>query len=206
MSKGKTPPISVRNTARIFREMVSLRRYYCADSDFFRMDEFWEWLADTDDSIGIRLSNAPVTGQEKSKVKAGVVAVGEKSTLVAPRDMFQKAKAGSLLHNFVLAHEFGHLALEHHASRTKIINYQLDSSDGQLANIPPNLLELEANYAAVFFQCGVELFNTSISELELAKRASSDPFYVGKAKAICRLEAFQNELRFLQNRYERVVL
>jgi hypothetical protein len=75
-----------------------------------------------------------------------------------------------------------------------------------MANTPPTLEELEANYAAVFFQCGIALADPRWNPLNLARRAFSDPYYVDKAQTIVQLEVFQREFRSTKANLKRVIL
>jgi hypothetical protein len=85
-------------------------------------------------------------------------------------------------------------------------NFQLFSGPNGMSNIPPTQEELEANYAAVFFQCGVGLQDARWSATRLADRATSDVEYVKKAQARDRLDVFQRELNRPRPKRERVVL
>jgi hypothetical protein len=172
------------------------------------MNDFWDWLSEScdEDDYEIRIKRVGTSNSDSNQNRAGVVALGEKATLIVPEQMMVKAAEGQNLSNFQLAHEFAHLALGHHETGAVIKNFQLFESKGVNANIPPNVEELEANFAAVFFQCGMALFDTETSPLHLANLASSDPLYVEKAIKICRLEGFQRELTRLNTRYVRVIL
>ena len=207
MKKKNRPELRTSQVARIFKDMLDLRRIYCKDSEFFRMDEFWDWLSDEDgDSVGIQIKRYKSSNLDPYKNRAATIAFGDNATLVVPEDMMVKAAEGCKLSNYTLAHEIGHLALGHHARSAVVKNFQLFSSDNGLANIPPTVEELEANYAAVFFQCGIALLDPKIDPLELANRASTDVYSVRKIKKLCGLDVFQRELIILSASIERVVL
>lgn len=195
--------LSVYSAVDIFREMLSLRRIYCEDTHFFKMNDVWEWLAEDNKEIRIKTYNG---SSSTRPAKAGVVAFGDKSTLVVSEEMLSRAKSGCKLANFTLAHEFSHLALDHHAKGAVVKNFQLFESSSGLANIPPTIEELEANYAAVFFQCGVELLDSRNVPIFLANQAHADVYYVKKAMKILSVPAFRRELSKLNSSIERVVL
>ncbi|WP_432450626.1 hypothetical protein [Aliiroseovarius marinus] len=191
--------------------MIELRRLFCSDDSYFRMSQVWDWLVGDDEENVDGYETTTVKWyktQTRDPVKdsAGVVAFDGRSTLVAPEWMREEAENGGMFANFTLAHEFAHLALDHHARGAVVKNFQLFSGEFGNANIPPTVEELEANYAAVFFQCGVALLDPNIEATELAKRASSDDYLVKKLKKMCALEIFQTELSALNGRVERVIL
>jgi len=132
---------------------------------------------------------------EDFRRRAGVIALEHSVTLVADEKLMERAAEGCNFMNFVLAHEFGHLVLDHHAKGAVIKNFQLFSgAGGMAASIPPTVEELEANFAAVFFQCGVALEEGRWNTRQLAQRAFSDDLYVKKAQAVVQLSAFLREL------------
>jgi hypothetical protein len=183
--------------------MLEYRREFYADTAFFSMPEYWERI--TVQSEGWSIKAYKSNEIEDYKRKAGTVSLGDKVTLVADERLMVKAKQGCRLANFILAHEVGHLALDHHAQGAVIKNFQLFASPSGMSNIPPTLEELEANFAAVFFQCGPALFDPSLRAVDLARRASSDIHYVKKAQGVVRLTIFQEQLRRPKSSHERVV-
>ena len=98
------------------------------------------------------------------------------------------------------------VALNHHAMNAVTKHFQLFSGPRGMSNVPPTLEELEANYAAVFLQCGVALEDLRWDSAPLASRAFSDIEYVKLAQRAVRLEVFQRELRRPRQRYPRVIL
>ena len=198
------PFLSTSRAVGIFDEMISVRRMYCADNDFFRMDEFWEYLCDEGNKWSINTYRSNET--EDFKRKAGVIAFRDRVTLTVDEKLMARAKQGCKLSNFILAHEVGHLALNHHARSAVTKNFQLFSGPRGMSNLPPTLEELEANYAAVFLQCGVALLDPKWDPLQLARRAFTDVAYVKKAQAIVRLDVFQRELTRERPTFPRVVL
>jgi hypothetical protein len=168
------------------------------------MPEPWEALCDVGEGWSINTYRSDET--EDFKRKAGVVQFDHRVTLTVDEKLMAKAKQGCKLSNFILAHEFGHVALNHHARSAVTKNFQLFAGPSGMSNSPPTVEELEANYAAVFFQCGAALQNAHFSALELSNRACSDFYYVKKAQGIVMLDVFQRELCRTKPRYERVVL
>jgi hypothetical protein len=168
------------------------------------MPEVWEDLCGGSEDWSIKTYRSDV--KEDFKRKAALLVFGNRLTLTVDEVLIERAMQGCKLSNFILAHEFGHLALNHHARSAVTKHFQLFSSPCGMANLPPNLEELEANYAAVFFQCGEALANARWSAIELANRACSDVNYVKKALAIVRLDVFRRELARPKPKFERVVL
>lgn len=204
MIKAKKQSLTTPEAVSLFREMIGYRRIYCEDTKFFRMTDVWNWLADSEGEVKIktyRTENA-----EDYKRKAGVVAFGKRSTLVVDKKLLENADDGCKLSNFMLAHEFAHLALDHHAQGAVVKNFQLFATASGSANIPPTKEEYEANLAAVFFQCGVALLNPTLDPLTLAHRAHSDVTEVKKATRMCRLDVFRDELKRQTYGVKRVVL
>lgn len=187
----------------VFRILVGCRRSFCADNDFFRMDRFWESLCDDEGQWSIKTYRSKET--EDFKRKAGIIAFAGRVTLSVDERLMENARRGCKLSNFILAHEAGHLALDHHARGAVIKNFQLFSDSSGMSNVPPSLEELEANYAAVFLQCGVALMDPRWDPVQLAHRAFTDVYYVKKAKRLVQLAAFRNELARQMGKFERVV-
>lgn len=198
------PILSASRAVEIFEEAISCRRMFCADGDFFRMDEFWEDLCDEGGQWTMKTYRSSET--QDFKRKAGVSKFGDRVTLTVDENLMARAKQGCKLSNFILAHEAGHLALDHHASGAVTKNFQLFAGPIGMSNLPPTVEELEANYAAVFLQCGVALQDTRWDAVQLAHRAYSDVTYVKKAQAIVKLEVFQRELGRSRPIFPRVVL
>ncbi|MEL6619948.1 MAG: hypothetical protein AAFP16_13800, partial [Pseudomonadota bacterium] len=145
-----------------------------------------------------------------SQKRAAVAALDDCIALSTSNQFWDHAERGALFQNFILAHEIGHLILDHHATGAVNKNFKLFDDETGIANIPPTVEELEANYAAVFFQCGVTLLapglNAKKDAYRIARKAFSDPFYVEKAIKICQLDAFTSEWQRLSTGIQRVVL
>jgi hypothetical protein len=196
--------LSPLRAAEIFKEMVECRRIYGADTDFFRMADVWEWLCEDGDCSIKTYRSVEVEDYQR---KAGVISFDGKSILTVDERLMENARKGCLLSNYMLAHELGHLALNHHARGAVIKNFQLFSGpDGMMCNAPPTVEELEANIAAVFFQCGIALMDPRWEAINLARRAFSDIHYVKIAQKIVKGEEFLRELKRQMPKRQRVIL
>ena len=200
--RGLIPP--TERVVEIYREMLWYRRQLYNDADFFKVPEAWEKICEGNQTYKTKTYRSEIT--EDFKRRAGIVVLGESATLIADEKLIERAREGCKLSNFILAHEIGHLALDHHARNAKVKNFQLFEGANGLSNIPPTTEEWEANFAAVSFQCGVALEDTKATALELAHRAYSDTKTIRMAQKLVQLDAFQRELRRQSLRYERVVL
>ena len=201
----KMPKITTERAAEIYEEMIQYRRAFCADTEFFKMTEFWDDVASGAGDWKINRFRSNL-GADYVR-KAGVVALGHKVTLSVDDELWLRAKSGCWIANYILAHEIGHLALDHHAKAAITKNFQLFvGPTGSMSNIPPTPKELEANLAAVFLQCGVALEDRRWSALDLAARAFSDVNYVRKAQMYVRLDVFLRALRRPRSKAMRVIL
>ncbi|MCF1709712.1 M48 family metalloprotease [Tabrizicola sp. J26] len=198
------PTISAPRAALVFKEMVDCRRGFRADNEFFKMPELLDFLFDDHGMWRINTYRSKET--EDYKRKAGVIAFGDSVTITIDEILLRKAKDGCKLSNFILAHELGHVALDHHRRGLVTKHFQLFRTQSGMSNVPPTSEELETNYAAVFLQCGIALFDERLTALELAHRAFSDVGYVEKAQRLVRLPAFRRELSKLTKKYPRIVL
>ena len=190
MKRNLTP--STSRMATIFNEMISIRRGFRADRDFFRMDEFWKDLCDDEGRWTIKIYRSNET--EDFKRKAGVIAFDDRAILTVDARLMENARKGCGLSNFILAHEASHLALDHHAKCAVTKNFQLFAGPNGNANIPPTMQESETNYAAVFLQCGVALLDSKWDAVDLAHRAFTDVEMVRKARRLVQLSVFRREL------------
>lgn len=202
MSPKRKPDIGARRLAYVFREMIGFRRIYCEDHQFFKLVDFWNLLTDENSDFKIKTYDA----EDDSGARAAVLEFGGKFKLVVARQLLERAQRGCKLCNFTLAHEFAHCALDHHASGGIVKNFKLFETKNGRANIPPTDEELEANYAAVVFQCGIELLKSGVDALALADRAFCDVNMVRKALRLSQLPEFREELERQQSAVERVVL
>ncbi|WP_300064027.1 hypothetical protein [uncultured Roseobacter sp.] len=200
--RNSRPFVSVARGAEMFRELLSYRRLYRDDDEFFTMGEMWEDLASDIDEVSIKFFE---DRDGECLKRAGVIHFDGRTTLVLPQSSLTKAKRGSRFVNFTLAHEFSHVALGHHDDKPRIMNFQL-SDEMIRKNLPPTVEEYEANLGAIFLQCGVALFDTTLSPATLAARAYTEEHYVKNAMRICRLNEFRQELEKLAQDRPRVVL
>ena len=200
------PYLTTSRAVEIYTEMISCRRMFYGDQEFFKATELWEELCS--ESRSWKINTFRRNSKADLKLKAGVVVLSDLDlvTLTVDEELLAKAKRGGWMENFVLAHELGHIALGHHDKGLVTKNFQVFPSPKGMANIPPTLEEEETNYAAVFLQCGVALEDPRWQPVELARRAFSDPSYVKKAQAAVKLDVFQRELKRPKPRYPRVIL
>ena len=202
--RAKKPSLTTDRIVVVFEEMISLRRLYCEDHEFFRMTKFWEDLCS--DLPDWKIHRLPPTDDEDYARKAGVVEFDDRGILIADRRLLENAERGCLFSNFILAHEFAHVGLGHHKRNAVVKNYKLFECKTGRMNIPPTNEEYEANLGAVFFQCGAALANKNLSALELARRAFSDVETVRKAQKMVQLEVFQKARHSRRMNIARVVL
>ncbi len=206
---SRRPKISLARAVDIYEEMVGCRRMMYDDQEFFKMSDVLEALCDCekDGSEDIwRIKTFKTNLTEDYRRKVGVIKFEGSVTLSMDQRFWEKARKGCALCNFTLAHEIGHLGLEHHDTNAKIMNFQLFKGPKGYSNLPPTTEELEANYAAAFFQCGVALVDDTWFPRQLAKRAYSDVSYVEKAQRMVRLPEFQRILNCPKRQNPRVVL
>ncbi|GGO52141.1 hypothetical protein SAMN05444398_101427 [Roseovarius pacificus] len=184
--------------------MLWLRRELYDDGEFFKVPDAWAAICEESETWKLKTYRTELL--EDYKRKAGIVVLGDYVTLSADERLWENARRGCKLSNYILAHEIGHLTLDHHAKGAITKNFQLFSGPNGMSNVPPTVEELEANLAAVFFQCGVALKDRQIDAVQLAHRAFSDVHYVKKAQRIVQLDVFQQELRRPRPKVERVIL
>jgi hypothetical protein len=132
--------------------------------------------------------------------KAAVIAGFDRYTLIVDRELWNRAKAGEWFANFVLAHELGHIEMNHHKFRSVIKHYRLVSNATGMANIPPTLEEYEANLWAVFFQCGKQLENPKWDPVELARAARTEVTYVKRAQGYFKVPLFRRRVLELRSK------
>jgi len=205
----RRPTISIARTVEVYETMVDLRRQWFEDNEFFMMSDVLERLCDceTDGSEDVwRIKTFKRNPANDFSRKVGVITFEGSVTLSMDQRFLEKARKGCKLCNFILAHEIGHLALEHHDTNAKIMNFQLYKGPKGFSNFPPTKEELEADYAAFFFQCGVALADHSLSPKQLSKWAYLEQGYVGKAQKMVRLPEFQRILNRPKPKYPRILL
>lgn len=199
----RAPFLSTTRIVEIFKEMVDIRRQFCADHDFVKMPTVWEDLMDEQGNWAIRRYHSRPGGDYLRR--AAVMQLGDKMRLTVDNQLWENAKRGKKLDNHVLAHELAHLTLGHPSRGGVATNFALDD-DGTLIRLsPPNKTELEADLGAVFFQCGVALMDDRRDFKELADRAFSEISYVKKAMQYVRLDAFRWELKRQKSQPETII-
>jgi hypothetical protein len=195
--------LTTKRAVTIFEEMVSCRRDYCADDEFFKMTDVWEYLCE--DSAEWKIKFFHQRPGQALRPLAAVTEFDHHVRLLVESALWSNAQRGDKLSNFVLAHEAGHLQLRHN-SRAAVRHFLLIAGEKGNSVIPQDYFELEANFAGVVFQCGAALLDPSLSASELARRAFSDVALVKKAQSMVRTEVFQRELNRPCPSYPRVVL
>ena len=198
------PKLSTSVILETYVEMISYRRTYCDDSEYFKASQFWTDMCSDIDTWKIK----KYSGNESEDWlrKAGVITLREHVTLSTDRQLFENAEKGCKLSNFILAHEFAHVALGHHDRNLVTKHFQLFAGSNGMSNIPPTVEEYQANLGAVFFQCGVALEDERLTTLDLAHRSFSDVSYVRRAQKLVQLSLFKQKLFERRSNVKRVVL
>ncbi len=188
----RKPALTTVRAVDIYRQAISVRRDYCADTEFFKMPDFLRYCEDEAGNWRIKTYASKLGGDHLRR--AAVFTLGDQVRLAIDEVMWVRAEKGGQLENFVLAHEASHLLLGHTSKGGTASNFML-SSEGQVNKIiPQNEFELEANIGAVFLQCGIALQQPKWEAFELARRACTDVEHVKKAQKFVQLEVFQREL------------
>jgi hypothetical protein len=196
------PSLPTPRIVEIFKEMVGVRRKFCADHNFVKMPAVWEDLMDEQGNWAIRRYRSQA-GEDYLR-RAAVMQIGENMRLTVDNQLWENALRGKKLDNHVLAHELAHVALGHPSRGGVATNFALDDNGRVIRLSPPTKTELEADLGAVFFQCGVALMDDRRDAKELAYLACSELAYVAKAMQYVRLETFQRELKRKKSQPETV--
>ena len=195
--------LTTKRAVAIYEEMISCRRDFSEDDEFFKMTDVWEYLCGDSDEWKIKFFHQRPS--QALRPQAAVSEFDHRVRLMVEVGLWSNAQRGDKLSNFVLAHEAGHLQLRHN-SRTAVRHFLMVSGEKGNSVVPQDYFELEANFAAVVFQCGVALLDPKISASDLARRAFSDVAQVKMVQAMVRTEVFLRELNRPRPTYERVVL
>lgn len=207
MSKNR-PSISPERIVKIFKEMQWWREAYFSDNPLEKKvgivngAKFWEWFAEEMPDVRIRFDRYL---DQVDKRVAFVLKLDLHIFLNVSKLKFEAAKKNSYFPNFVLAHEFAHIALEHSETTTAPQPFSLHEEDGQLKSSVYDVIESEAHYGAIFLQVGEQIFADGIDTRLLAKNAATDPYQLDRLAKICRLEIVRQRLRE-RNKIRRVVL
>lgn len=196
--------LTTTRAAQVFNEALACRREFFEDHQFFKMPDVLEIMFDEFEGWTLKTVRSRET--EDFKRRAGVAEFDGRVTLTVDERLYANAKQGCYFSNYILAHEVGHLILNHHAKSAGTKNFQLFSGPSGLSNVPPTLEELEANFAATFFQCGVALADKRWDAVQLARRAFSDYRYAERAQAYVQLNVFEAEVARQRVRFPRVIL
>jgi Peptidase family M48 len=192
--------LTTKRAVAIFEDEVSCRRTWYRDNEFFKVTDFLNDLCEDGELWKMKLFHT--RDGDFLRPRASATEFAQNVRLTIDASLWSKAESGDKLANFILAHELGHIQLRHHATRHFIMN---SGQNGFIVD-PQDYFELEANFAAVVFQCGVALLDKSLSAIELANRAFCDVAQVKKAQAMVQLEVFRRELDRPKQVYPRVVL
>ena len=126
------PYLSTARAVNIFEMAQSWRQEYCQSNDFrdnhfFKLPSFLSWLFGDDENWTIRLFHS---SQGKDHIrKAAIVAFDGLVTLTVDQVIWDGAERVNWFDNFILAHEVGHLGLDHHRKSAVTKNFQLGSVD-----------------------------------------------------------------------------
>lgn len=194
--------LTTKRAAFIFEAMLSCRRDYCADNQFFKMTDVWKFLCEDSEQWKIKFFHRRELDQQGPQ--AAVSEFDQNVRLTVDARLWANAERGDKLSNFVLGHEIGHLQLRHNA-RFATRQFQMITGKRGLSVIPQSLYELEANFAAVSFQCGTALQNQQMIATELADRSFCDVSVVKNAQRMVQLDVFQQELARPRPSYPRVI-
>ena len=200
----RRPTLGTRRFIEVYREMTSTRRLWFRDDQFFKLTALWSDMTEGDENWKINKVKAS-DGSDFART-ASVVALDDRVILNVDERLWELAEDGCLFSNFMLAHEMSHVALDHHARGAVAKHFRLYSGPNGAANLPPTVEELEANYAAAFLACGPAILNWRIDDLDLARRAYSDPHYVRKVRRLLRTEVAQREMLRQSKPRTRVIL
>ena len=127
-------------------------------------------------------------------------------TLIADDELWENAKRGLGFDNFLIAHELGHLILDHHATCAGLKYFQLTKTSAGMSRVVSSVEEREADLAAVFFQCGSALLEATRDDITLARLSYSDVGQIMKARRLVQLDVFHHELRRPRKKVTRVIL
>ena len=112
--------------AKDFKTMISVRREYCADTEFFLMTSFWDSLSEGDSSISIKKYRSS-TGDDFLR-RAAVHRFDDQIKLIVDRALWENAERGNGVFNFLLAHECAHVCLDHHRNGHGVKNFKMAQS------------------------------------------------------------------------------
>jgi hypothetical protein len=195
--------LTTKRAVAIFDDAVSCRRGYCNDNEFFKMTDVWEYLCEG--SAEWKIKPFHQRPGQALRPQAAVTEFDHRVRLLVEATLWSNAQRGDKLSNFVLAHEAGHLQLRHN-SQTAVRRFLMVAAEKGHSVIPQDYFELEANFFAIVFQCGVALLDPTMSAIELARRAFADVAQVRKVQAMVRTDVFLRELNQPRPTYPRVVL
>lgn len=183
--------LTTKEGVRIFEDMVSCRRAFCADNEFFKMTDVWKDLCEGSKEWQIKFYRR---GQKYlERPQAAVAEFDQHVRLTVSEEFWADAESGDGVANFILAHELGHVG-ERHNARFATRHFQMASTANGHSIFPKSYYEKLADYAAIAFQCGVALLNENLNGAELAELAFSDLEQVQNAQRMAQSTVFRREL------------
>lgn len=183
--------LTTQRAVRIFEGMISCRREFFADNEFFKMTDLWKDLCE--DSSEWRIKFYRRGPKDLDRPQAAVAEFDNNVRLTVSEELWTDAESGDGVSNFILAHEIGHVG-QRHNSRFPTRHFQMASGKNGHTILPKSYYEKEADFAAVAFQCGVTLLDRNVSGVVLAKLAFSDIEQVQKVQRMVQSEVFRREL------------
>ena len=139
--KGR-PYLSTARAAAIFEQAMSWRQTFCQcndyrDNHFFKVPTFLSWLFGDDENWSIKKFQSK-PGEDLVR-KAAIVVFDGRVTLTVNQAIWEGAEQGKWFDNFMLAHELGHLGLDHHTRSAVTKNFQLTRLNNVNSNLPPTM-------------------------------------------------------------------
>jgi len=202
--KRRQPTLTTSRLADIWLEVQFARDELFEGNEYMKMPEVWSRLSDGNENWKLKISKAKEGDDWKRK--ASVIEFDGSVTLIADETLWDNAKRGRGFENFLIAHELGHLILNHHQKSATVKHFELTKTKAGMVRRAESIEEREADFAGIFFQCGPALLDLKLDALTLARRAFSDVVEITKVQRLVNLSVFRQELLRPRKRYERVVL
>ena len=183
--------LTTQEGVRVFEDMLSCRRLFCADNEFFKMTDVWKDLCDGSKEWKIKFYRRGP--KDLDRPQAAVAVFDQHVRLTVSQELWTDAESGDGVSNFILAHELGHVG-ERHNARFATRHFQMASTANGHSILPKSYYEKVADFAAIAFQCGVALLDENLSGTDLAKLAFSDLEQVQNAQRMVQSKVFRREL------------
>lgn len=195
--------LTTQRGVRIFEGMISCRREFFADNEFFKVTDLWKDLCEGSKEWKIKFYRRGP--KDLDRPQAAVAVFDNHVRLTVSEELWADAESGDGVSNLVLAHEIGHVEQRHNA-RFPTRHFQMAPTANGHSILPKSYYEKEADFAAVAFQCGVALLDRSLSAAVLSKLAFSDQEQVEKAQRMVQSRVFLAELNRPRTAHPRVIL